>query len=232
LNFNFCGLNALRMSLCEVAARFSEKSDLNTKLAADLWGLYDAYLKHLVGQPFTMLELGVHSGVSLKTFATVFPQARVIGVDIDECGTDFSDFPNIRFERGDQRDAERLAAICRAHAPDGVDVIIDDASHLGAYSLASYMALFPFWKPGGLYFVEDWATGYWTSWPDGGAFRETAADGSRVLSHDYGMVGFVKCLVDEVMGYGIRLGPDVPFTRPDRLSEMRVHKGMVVLRKA
>jgi hypothetical protein len=157
----------------------------------------------------------------------------VIGVDIEDRGADFSAFPNIRFERGDQRKAEQLAAICRAHAPDGVDVIIDDASHVGAYSLASYQALFPFWKTGGLYFVEDWATGYWTrASSDGAAFQEAAVEGKRILSHDYGMVGFVKFLVDEVMGRGIRPGPDAPLTRPDRLSEMHVHKGAVVLRKA
>jgi hypothetical protein len=33
------------MSLCEVAARFADGSNPSTKLAADLWGLYDAYLR-------------------------------------------------------------------------------------------------------------------------------------------------------------------------------------------
>src|SRR5438105_3097400 len=111
---------------------FADGSNPNTKLAADLYGLYDSYLGYLVDRPFTLLELGVHSGESLKTFATYFPRARIIGVDIQDQGADFSAFPNVAFELGDQRDAARLAEICRAHAPDGLDVIIDDASHLGA----------------------------------------------------------------------------------------------------
>ena len=221
------------MKLVDIATRYADGSNPSTKFAAgDIYPLYDSYFAQLADQPITLLELGVHSGESLKTFATLFPRARIIGIDIEDRGLDFSAFPNVWFERGDQRDAELLAAICHTHAPDGLDIIIDDASHLGAYSWASYQALFPFWKSGGLYFVEDWATGYWTDWPDGGAFHEAAVEGKRTVSHDLGMVGFVKALADEVMGYGIRSGPNAPFTRPDRLEFMHVHKPMVVLKKA
>lgn len=220
------------MSLYQIAKRFVDGSSPNTKLAADLYGLYDSYLAPLAAQPLTLLELGVYSGESLKIFATYFPRAKIIGVDLHDPDADFSGFPNIRFELGDQRDAKRLAEICARHAPDGLDVIIDDAAHLGANSWASYQALFPFWKPGGLYFVEDWATGYWADFPDGSEFRETAVDGKRIVSHDHGMVGFVKALTDEVMSKGIRPSMSAPLTRPDRLEAMHVHKGMVVLRKA
>ena len=56
-------------------------------------------------------------------------------------------------------------------------------------------------------------------------------DGNRIVSHDYGMVGFVKALVDEVMSRGIRPSMSAPLTRPDRLAAMHVHKGAVVLRR-
>jgi len=121
-----------------------------------------------------LLELGVAQGESLKTFARYFEHGRIIGVDVEDRGLDFSSHPNVRFEVGDQRDAERLSEVCARHAPDGLDIIIDDASHVGAWSLQSYRALFPFLKPGGFYIVEDWATGYWTDWPDGGAFEDVA----------------------------------------------------------
>ena len=101
-----------------------------------------------------------------------------------------------------------------------------------------YRALFPFLKPGGLYIIEDWATGYWTDWPDGGPFEDvTPSDTNDVLqkripSHDFGMVGFIKHFVDEVANSGIRPSMTAVPTRPDRLEAMHVYKSVVVLRKA
>jgi cephalosporin hydroxylase len=184
------------------------------------------------------LELGVHSGESLKTFATYFKNGKIIGIDIDDRGTDFSEFPGVTFAVGDQRDNAGLSRICSTHAPDGIDIIIDDASHFGEWSLISYNALFPFLKSGGLYIIEDWATGYWDDWPDGSRFQRfppEPTDGhfsKRIPSHDFGMVGFVKYLVDEVTSSGIRPTMDAALTRPNRLDFMHVHKGLVVLKKA
>jgi hypothetical protein len=197
-----------------------------------MYALYESYLGCLADQLISLLELGVHSGESLKTFATRFPSWKIIGVDINEPKTDFSAFPNIVFAVGDQRDGAQLDAICAAHAPAGLHVIIDDASHVGEWSLSSYRYLFPHLKSGGLYFVEDWATGYWGDWPDGSAYTETEACDKRITSHDFGMVGFVKSLVDEVASRGIRSSMSAPLTREDRLEWMRVHKEMVVLKKA
>ena len=72
-------------------------------------------------------------------------------------------------------------------------------------------------KPGGIYVIEDWGTGYWEDWPDGEEFRPSAKhliyrlrrqyiqdkeyeNPKRINyeSHGVGMVGFVKQLVDEV----------------------------------
>jgi hypothetical protein len=225
------------VSLIEIATRFADGTNPTTKLAAEgLYELYDSYLRDLAGHPVTLLEVGVHSGESLKTFASYFANGQIIGVDIDDLGSDFSDHPNVQFEICDQRSTIQLSEVCKRHAPNGIDIIIDDASHYGAWSLMTYNALFPFLKPGGLYFVEDWATGYWGDWPDGGVFGEVfKPDGTmqkRVYSHDYGMVGFVKYLVDEVMSSGIRPSINAPLTRANRLDLMHVHKGMVVLRKA
>lgn len=228
----------MREILRDIAARFADGSNPSTKLTApELYDLYEHYLRDFAEQPFALLELGVHSGESLKTFATRFPRWRIIGVDIEDRKTDFSAFPNIVFALGDQCDRAQLDAICNVHAPDGLDAIIDDASHFGTWSLSSYNALFPHLKPGGLYFVEDWATGYWDDWPDGSRFQQFTADvtdgqvGKRIPSHDFGMVGFIKYLVDEVMSNGIRSSMQAPLTRPVRLESMHVHKGAVMLRK-
>jgi hypothetical protein len=225
-------------SLRDLAVRHSV-GDPQTKLVAPgIYELYDSYFAGLREQPVVLLELGVARGESLKTFGTYFKHGTIIGIDIEDRGIDLSSYPNVRFETCDQRDAARLSVVCATHAPDGLDIIIDDASHYGTWSLMSYTALFPFLKPGGLYMIEDWATGYWTDWYDGGEFSQFAPSEQhdivekRIPTHDFGMVGFVKYLVDEVMSSGIRPSISAPLTRPNRLEMMHVHKSIVVLRKA
>jgi SAM-dependent methyltransferase len=228
-----------RRTLSDIAADFEGGTALWSKIAVPgLYELYESYLRDLADRPITLLELGVYAGRSLRTFASYFPNGKIIGVDIEGDGLDFAGFPNIVFARGDQRKAEELDAICAAHAPDGLDVIIDDASHYGTWSLASYTALFPHLKPGGLYFIEDWTTGYWDDWPDGSRLQnftsENAAGqpGKRIPSHDFGMVGLVKSLVEEVASGWIRPKMSEPDPRPPRMETMHVYKQMVVLRKA
>jgi SAM-dependent methyltransferase len=226
-------------TLRDIAARFEGGTELWTKIAVPgLYELYESYLRNLTDRPITLLELGVYAGRSLKTFATYFPSGKIIGVDIEGDELDFTGFPNIVFARGDQRKAEELEAICAAHAPEGLDVIIDDASHYGAWSLASYMALFPHLKPGGLYFIEDWTTGYWDDWPDGSRLQSISSESpgerpaKRIPSHDFGMVGLVKSLVEEVASGWIRPKMSEPDHRPPRMETMHVYQQMVMLRKA
>ena len=102
-----------------------------------MYELYDRYFEKLAGLPIVLLELGVYTGESAKVYATFFSRGTVVCVDNENRGVDFSGFPNIFFEIGDQRDASQLDAICAAHAPDGLDIIIDDASHIGAWSRQS-----------------------------------------------------------------------------------------------
>ena len=226
-----------RPGLLQIAAAHTDSSDIRTR-RPNIYELYERYFEALRDDPVTLLELGVHRGDSLKTWAAYFPRGTVVGVDALDPGSDFSAHLNIRFEIADQRDGEGLAEICRRHAPDGFDIIIDDASHYGTFTLMSYLALLPHLKPGGLYCVEDWGTGYWTDWPDGAAFapftpRPPSAEiEKRIPTHDHGMVGFVKYLVDEVISQRIRDSMTAPLTRPDRLEFLHVHKPAVVMKKA
>lgn|GEM_PF-1870158 len=103
-------------------------------------------------------------------------------------------------------------------ALEGFDIIIDDASHIGELTKIAFWHLFDnHLKPGGLYVIEDWGTGYWDDWPDGKRFdakpKILSTVWPKVLSrlniarkipfkiptssHNYGMVGFIKDLVDE-----------------------------------
>lgn len=143
----------------------------------------------------------------------------------------------MRYLQADQTDGPTLERICREFSPDGFDIIIDDASHVGCHSLRSFEILFPRVKPAGFYIVEDWGTGYWPDWPDGAevsAVSLAACDGDlakRIVSHDHGMVGFVKFLVDETAGDDRYQRGSVSPRAPGQIEFMHVHPGQVILKK-
>ena len=56
----------------------------------------------------------------------------------------------------DQADGSRLARLVDEELEGGLDIVVDDASHHYEPTLASFQALFPVLRPGGLYVIEDW----------------------------------------------------------------------------
>ena len=52
------------------------------------------------------------------------------------------------------------------HQGAPLDLVIDDASHLYGPTKASFEALFPLLREGGVYVIEDWA---WEHWPSYGS---------------------------------------------------------------
>ena len=125
-------------------------------------------MRGLRDRSFALLELGVWKGDSLAMWRDCFPGATIVGVDM--LPPDLELGPRVTIVQGDQTDGELLARLRDEHAPDGFEVIIDDASHLGELSAESLAVLYTrHLRPGGLYFIEDWGTGYLTDWVDGGA---------------------------------------------------------------
>ena len=208
---------------------------------------YEELLGHLRFRRFTILELGVWHGDSLQMWRDAFPRARIVGVDL-EPPPDLALGPRVHIVRGDQTDGTLLTRLREQHAPDGFEVIIDDASHMGITSARSLQQLYrQHLRAGGTYIIEDWGTGYVPAWFDGGdlqapvgiahldaspaAMQEDRPAPIPMPSHDIGLVGVVKRLVDHVAS--TTLGAH----QPDRLEEplpidwMRVHDGLVVLRK-
>ncbi len=174
-----------------------------------------------------------------------FPRAVIVGVDISPPRLDLG--ARVHILEGDQSDAELMRDLHRRYAPDGFEVIVDDASHLGVTTALSLKALFAeYLRPGGLYFVEDWGTGYMPTWHDGGKIAsavstETLADspvspreGATPIplpSHDLGMVGLVKRLVDHTGAGTIRaVQPDAAGETLE-IESMTIRDGLVLLRK-
>lgn len=123
--------------------------------------IYERHLAKYRGSDFRMLEIGVFGGGSLDMWRTYFgPRAIVYGIDINpDCkALDTKETP-VRI--GSQADPEFLCSVVQEMG--GLDVVLDDGSHKGAHQWASFNALFPLLRNGGLYIVEDTHTSYWLS---------------------------------------------------------------------
>jgi hypothetical protein len=199
---------------------------------------YDEVFRNKDFIPRTMLEVGVHMGESTKVFSSVYPDLSIVAVDLKTYDIDFSDYPRVTYLQADQSDQLNLRSICEKHFPDGIDLVIDDASHIGYLSKLTFDAVFPYVKKGGLYIVEDWGTGYWDDWPDGSRYQEfpvTMHDGhlpKRISSHDCGMVGFVKSLVDLTGEDDIRPAQAAPRLHAHRVRTLEVSPGICIAQKA
>ncbi len=208
--------------------------------------IYEQLLGSLRNQAFTLLELGVWGGDSLQMWRDAFPQVTVVGVDLGPPELQLG--PRVHVVRGDQSDAELMRRIRTKYAPAGFDVIVDDASHLGVTTARSLQALYAeHLCPGGLYCIEDWGTGYLPEWDDGGALASaldmgsldsTAASTStgvatsvHMPSHDLGVVGMVKRLVDHTASGTLRAAQPEAVGEALAIESMTVWDGIVVLRK-
>lgn len=177
---------------------------------------YDPILEPWLEKELVLLELGVHNGGSLLLWKDYFPLGTIVGIDIT-LPAGFHPPERVHLFEGSQGDRRFLSRVAKEVAPGGFDIIIDDASHIGELTKLAFWHLFDnHLKPGGLYVIEDWGTGYWEDWPDGKSVKRVRAfppgPGRNFLwrriarklrpkapmrSHDYGTVGFIKQLIDE-----------------------------------
>ena len=110
---------------------------------------YEQFLGPLRNRPLDVLELGVANGDSLKHWEEWLPHARITGLDINPCPVAF-DSGRVACYVGEQQDRALLDRIGAERAPDGFDVVIDDAAHVGQLARISFWHIFEHHlKPGG-----------------------------------------------------------------------------------
>jgi hypothetical protein len=200
---------------------------------------YDRCFAHLRTRSISVLEVGVNRGGSLYLWRDYFERATIVGLDLSP-PPDFVDpSGRCRLFQCDQGDPSALRRIAKANAPNGFHIIIDDASHLAALTAVTFKTLFfDHLQPGGFYAIEDWGTGYWGSWPDGEQISPPVElslpfSGNHFPSHEMGMVGLLKQLIDECALSDIfhhRFG--MPRTRTSWIRSMHVCAGLVIIEKA
>jgi hypothetical protein len=225
--------------LLEVASELFSGPGERSK-ARHYYETYERFFGPRRQDKLVIFEVGVFNGESTKIFSRYFDQAVIIGIDHDLKPIDLDGFNNVTLYQGDQRDESFLLELVSRHAPNGIDIVIDDASHIGSLSKRTFEILFPAVRSNGLYVVEDWGTGYWCDWIDGEVYQVHDARPfhkdhhfpKRIVSHDFGMVGFVKHLVD-IAGMDDNR-PAFTSTQSARtpLKAMHIFPGTVVLEKA
>jgi SAM-dependent methyltransferase len=224
-------------SLAAISRALFPEKDAGTK-PDDYYRVYEPHFAPIRNKSLNIVELGVLEGKSTKIFSRYFQHSRILAIDLTMRPIDFSDYANVHYTQCDQKDRLALAQLCNTTFPLGIDLVIDDAAHIGLYSLEAFLCLFPLLRPGGIYVIEDWGTGYWNDWPDGRSFQaHTCSDRkrglyTRISSHDYGMVGMIKLLIDYVAGSDVRPTQGSPKTRSALIDTMEIHFGTVLLRKA
>jgi hypothetical protein len=134
-----------------------------------------------------VLELGVSRGGSLQLWRKYFgPAARIVGVDIDPVCAERAD-SDVCVIIGDQTDPVTLQSAVE-QLGGGVDLVIDDGSHVGRHQIASFEYLFPRLSERGLYVCEDIHCSYWPSHE--GGYRRAGT-----------MVEYTKDLIDRLQAW-------------------------------
>ena len=226
--------------LSTIAKEMLEGADSTAK-PLPYYSVYQQYFSNISDDRLKILEIGTYEGVSTKIFSRFFKNSTIVAIDLITRDIDFSQFDNVVYLKADQTDENALLSICDKYASDGFDIVIDDASHFGFYSLCSFRVLFPRLRNGGYYVVEDWGTGYWNDWPDGhqsspvrfAKYSKVWKKGypRRIITHDYGMVGFIKFLVDEVAGLDNRPSMNSKPTKTAEIEYMHLYHFLAILKK-
>jgi hypothetical protein len=173
-----------RVSAAMIPIRARCKSDLDalaryygTDKSSQLHGYTRLYQRHFRARRTavrSVLEIGVggitsHEGFettaggqSLRMWRDYFPNAEIVGVDINEKDVRAT---RIHFERGDQSDSAFLQEVARKYGP--FDVVIDDGSHIGRHIQASFAALWGAVTPTGIYAIEDLPVAFHPSYEGG-----------------------------------------------------------------
>jgi hypothetical protein len=122
-----------------------------SSLGHDYLRHYDRLFDKMRDMPITLMEIGVDRGGSLQTWTQYFPQATIVGVDINPACSRFAEGRCI-VEIGSQADPTFLRYIAEKWRPS---IVIDDGSHQADHIILTFSTIYPLLRPGGIYVIED-----------------------------------------------------------------------------
>ena len=167
---------------------------------------------------FSLMEIGVRDGASLRVWQDYFPNAVIVGVDIMENCLIHTD-TRITIEIGDQSDGRFLENLIDKHR---VDVVLDDGSHIWSHQIDTFRVLFPRLQHGGVFICEDLATSrtkYVTRY--GRPYTDAAASYFAKLAAQFCAEGYV---------YGTMPDPELKEIQK-QIDWIRFGRGFVAIKK-
>lgn len=117
---------------------------------------FDAYERHLqrfVGRDVALAEIGIFSGGSLEMWRAYFGKGlSLYGIDIAPETKVYEDAQTKIFigDQGDPAFWKTFNAEVK-----GLDILIDDGSHLPEHQISTFEEIFPRLNPGGVFVCED-----------------------------------------------------------------------------
>jgi Methyltransferase domain len=177
--------------------------------------IYERYFAPFRTGRVRMLEIGVSRGGSMAMWRDYFgPQAVIFGIDINPaCATLDGESGRVRI--GSQDDPDFLRGVVEEMG--GIDIVLDDGSHLGRHMRASFETLFPLLSEGGVYMIEDLQTAYW------GKFA------GPLLGKSF--LRLIPQMIDDMNHWYHPFGQRIAATT-DHLAAIHVHDAMAVFEKA
>jgi len=122
--------------------------------------LIDTLVRQSTPRPPAMIEIGVQKGESIPFWRALAPTWTYVGADKD---ADDSDQDGVLLRRVDQSKVEHLLSLRKSlHSSYSILFVNDDGSHLPEHQILTFNLLFPLLENGGVYFIEDIETSYWT----------------------------------------------------------------------
>ncbi len=178
--------------------------------------LYERYFSPFRGRKIRLLEIGVSKGGSLQMWRKYFgDDAIIFGIDINpECERFNGQAGQVRI--GSQVDELFLESVVKEMG--GLDIVLDDGSHLMKHIPVSLKYLFPHLSNGGIYMIEDLHTAYWKRY--GGGYRVKT-----------NFFEFLRDLVDDMHHWYHAKGLKQGVISKD-CSGIHIHDSIVVLEKS
>jgi hypothetical protein len=155
-------IDGVRFVLDNRVAPLREKSESDKFVLVKTRRILDFYESLRERAPKNILEIGMSEGGSLIYFDKLYAPAKLVGIDIRRTPIPALELyketrPHIKTLYGRAPDMPPTRGVAQSNFPDGIDLVVDDASHLYAETKKTFVNVFPFVKPGGHYVIEDWA---------------------------------------------------------------------------
>lgn len=167
-------------------------------------------------RPLKLMEIGVFHGGSLQLWRQYFgSDAQVWGIDFNPRSLSVDD-ADLVVRIGSQSDRGFLKSV--VDEMGGIDIVIDDGSHIAKDQRASFETLFPLLTDGGLYLVEDTHTSYWRDY--GGGYRRRSS-----------FLSLTKDLIDDMHSWYHGQRRRLPIHAELWVPKITIYDSMVVIQK-